>query len=246
MKMKKVIILVIFILCILLIMCFVYNKNDFLIYNETTDAVVNSNENIIEKKIIDENIENKYINIINNSGIDNKIILSINDNEFSQKDYEIFKYYHSQLEDETMLDEFIKDELLYNVAKQSQVQISEENQEYIDDIIKDYKKSEEELINLGVDDVDKYINKIKQQLEKIALVTEFKYYIIAQIKNGNFNTTSDSINEKCKKYNELNRKFKEQSDDNINIEDLVSLRNEIIEDYILLLKEESNMKIYEV
>lgn len=235
----KIVFLIIFILVFFIIITIakkVYKEN-----------AINNLENNITSESISNSInlekEKELYNIICIND-DEKIIAKVDDEYITDKDRKIFQYFHQNIEKNEMLNEIIDRKIILNEAKSENIQYSLENEKYIESIIKEYKKNSNELLSIGVTNLDMYTSIIRNNLNESAIVSEFKNQITKKIQDGAFIIDINEINEKYQEYNNLKEKIKET--ENIEfINQMLFIREEILEMYIKSLKERHVVEVYE-
>ncbi len=181
---KKIIVLVFFVVIVLITFYILCSKN-FASINSNEQSVIN--EDLTENSVpgIDESIELKFKKIYDNMEDNNKKIATINNKDIFQSDYDFYKFYH-HVKDEQSFDEFILNEIILQDAEKNNLEITKEEQKYIENLIEEYKNNKSELEKIGISDTEKYINTIKKELEKCDLVVEYKGKIIEEIRKRNF------------------------------------------------------------
>lgn len=208
-----------------------YNSKEHNSHNENNVLSENESEIYEEAK--------KLYTVINS---DNKnVVASIGNKKITQKDLEIYMSLNSNINDDELLHKYIEDEILYEKALEENIKLDSTDEKQIEKSSEYYTENSNEFKNIGIDNIDEYRKIVSKDMRKAFLIIEFKHSIISKIQRGAFKTDDTKINSKCKKYNEMKKEFIKTKR---GLDKMVKLRYEILDDYIEILKEKSNINIY--
>lgn len=251
--MKKTLYLIILIIIIIIILLFKFSSTKNSSYDNINNGInqsnnmiyeVNNNNKIInnEEKIVN-NLSSTKETIINYGKSQNVVVAKVSGYEINEKDLCITKYFYSDSND--LLKQEIENVVLLKLTKENNLTIDEEEQQYINDVIKGLK---EDILNSDIFEETKiseeeYLQLMKDYMEKITLISEYKSLINDKIKDGTLKIEDESLEKEYKDYFKTYTEWKENKD----IEEykkISDLKDEILKKYIEYQVNQAEVVIY--
>ncbi len=233
--MKKLYIVIFIIIAIILITVAIKSKTDEEAFiNDINNEIISNSE---QQEKNDIHITQKSIN--NFEKADNNIVAKVNDEEIDEKQICITEYFFPDSED--LINQEIENTVLVQLAKENNLTIKETDQEYINKIITGMN---DDILNNGIsNNPDEYLEKVKEYLQNIFLISEYRRLINSEMKNGTLEI--DDLELK-KEYEDYLNKYSEWkiNKDVEEYKDITDMREDIINKYMQYKVKQANIKTY--
>lgn len=208
-------------------------------YNETNNKSNDYNNKSEDKISVTKETISNY------KKASDTIVARIYGKVIREKDLCITKFFYPN--SDNLVNQEIENEVLEKLAKENNLTISEKEQDYINQTIKelgnDIANSNNELFIESNISEDEYLQLLKNYLEKITLKNEYKKLIRSQIDNGTLETKDLNLKEE---YMDYYYKYKEwdQEKDIMEYKNISDYKEKILQKYITYQINQAQPEIY--
>lgn len=251
--MKKTLYVIILIVIIVILLLFKFSNSNNTSCDNINNGVKQSNNMVYEvknnneilsseEKIVD-NLSATKETIINYEKSQSTIVAKVNDYEISEKDLYITKYFYSDSND--LLKQEIENVVLFNLAKENDLTINTEEQQYINDVVEGLKEdiSNSDIFKEKDISVDEYLQLIKKYMERITLISEYKSLTSDKIKEGTLEIEDEDLEKEYKDYYKAYTEWKENKDIG-EYKKISDFKDEILKKYIEYQVNQAEVIIY--